>query len=150
MRAKIIKIFGYIVLFIGIIGGISTIEWAINGNFAFWLVMVICFCGIGSISITASKNMNDKPEKEVSIENEIERHTKKHNTFKIMFYKIKDASSLIYHSMIGWIISIENFYIKFILTIIAITLVVIVIEFNEMNGNFSEIVYILRQIYRII
>ena len=59
MKRKILKAVGYIMLAIGIIGGLSTIEMIFNGNLAIWIILVVCFCGIGIISLSASNGVNN-------------------------------------------------------------------------------------------
>lgn len=40
MKRKILKAVGYIMLAIGIIGGLSTIEMIFNGNLAIWIMLL--------------------------------------------------------------------------------------------------------------
>lgn len=57
MKRIILKAVGYIMLTIGIIGGLSNIDMIFKGNFAIWILVVICFCGIGGICLSASKGI---------------------------------------------------------------------------------------------
>lgn len=123
-------------LAIGIIGGLSTIEMIFNGNLAIWIVLVICFCGIGIMSLSASNGMNNKESEAISTERDSS------NSSKAMDNHILHYGKRFYYSMKEQIVRIDYLYFKVILTIIAMLLLIIAIELND---KLSEIAF---KIYR--
>lgn len=140
MNIKILKAVGFIMLAIGIIGGLSTIDMIFNGNLAIWIILVICFCGIGSISLSASKGVSNV-EAEVEINpkstEEVIRSTSKKAYNHILHYGKRG-----YDSIKEQIVKIDYLYFKVILTIIAVLLLIIAVELND---KLSEIAF---EIYR--
>lgn len=136
MKRKLLKAVGYIMLAIGIIGGLSTIEMIFNGNLAIWIVLVICFCGIGIMSLSASNGMNNKESEAISTERDSS------NSSKAMDNHILHYGKRFYYSMKEQIVRIDYLYFKVILTIIAMLLLIIAIELND---KLSEIAF---KIYR--
>lgn len=128
MKRKILKAVGYIMLAIGIIGGLSNIDMTFNGNLAIWIILVICFCGIGSISLSASKGMKNVESEGInskSTENAI-RHTPK-KTYNHILHYVKR----VYSSIKEQVVKIDHLYFKVILTIIAVLLLIIAVEIND-------------------
>lgn len=136
MKRKILKAVGYIMLAIGIIGGLSTIEMIFNGNLAIWIILVVCFCSIGMISLSASNEVNNVGSKEIYAERDSSKSHKSTDNH------ILHCGKRIYYSIKKQIVRIDYLYIKVILTIIAVLLLIIAIELND---KLSEIAF---EIYR--
>lgn len=142
MKRKILKAVGYIMLAIGIIGGLSTIEMIFNGNLAIWIILVVCFCGIGIISLSASNGVNNKDSVEVDAESYRIHDSQKVKTNKTQVYNARNVM-LFFNSIREYAATMQHLYIKMILTIIAILLGIIALELNKM----AEISYVLWKIY---
>lgn len=148
-KAIILKIGGYAFLFIGIAGGLASIGIALNGEFFIWLICVVSFCGIGWISILSSKDIGQKMSDATKQSQEIQQAmTEKKSTienkksqFVVYVHKLRN---LLYPIWIRTI-AIDNIYLKFILSIIAITLIILVIVIND---KLSAIEDVLWRIYR--
>lgn len=150
-KTIILKIVGYAFLFIGIAGGLASIGIALNGEFFIWLICVVFFCGIGWISVLSSKNIKQKMPDMPELSQEIQQAmTEKKSTienkksqFVVYVHKLRNFLYSI------WIrtTAIDNIYLKFILTIIAITLIILVALIND---RLSAIRVDLWRIYRII
>ena len=123
MKRKILKAVGYIMLAIGIIGGLSTIEMIFNGNLAIWIILVVCFCGIGIISLSASNGVNNIESEALNTERDSS------NSPKIVDNHILHYGKRLYYSIK------EQVVIAVLLLIIAI----------ELNDKLSEIAF---EIYR--
>lgn len=136
MKRKILKAVGYIILAIGIIGGLSTIEMIFNGNLAIWIILVVCFCGIGIISLSASNGVNNIESEALNTERDSS------NSPKIVDNHILHYGKRLYYSIKEQIVKIDHLYFKVILTIIAVLLLIIAIELND---KLSEIAF---EIYR--
>lgn len=136
MKRKILKAVGYIMLAIGIIGGLSTIEMIFNGNFAIWIILVVCFCGIGIISLSASNGVNNNKSEAISTERDSS------NSSKAADNHILHYGKSFYCSIREQMVKIDYLYFKVILTIIAVLLLIIAIELND---KLSEIAF---EIYR--
>lgn len=136
MKRKILKAVGYIMLAIGIIGGLSTIEMIFNGNLAIWIILVVCFCGIGIISLSASNGVNNIESEALNTERDSS------NSPKIEDNHILHYGKRLYYSIKEQVIRIDYLYFKVILTIIAVLLLIIAIELND---KLSEIAF---EIYR--
>lgn len=119
-------------LIIGIIGGLSTIDWLFNGNFAFWGFWVICFIGIGIILLFLAQRDNQvKSHKEI---------LKVQYSNKPASQKLKSSDSYLhlkYHTIVvinsikEHASKIDHLYIKIILTTIVVLLLIITIELND-------------------
>lgn len=136
MKRKILKAVGYIMLAIGIIGGLSTIEMIFNGNLAIWIILVVCFCGIGIISLSASNGVNNIESEALNTERDSS------NSPKIVDNHILHYGKRLYYSIKEQVVRIDYLYFKVLLTIIAVLLLIIAIELND---KLSEIVF---EIYR--
>lgn len=136
MKRKILKAVGYIMLAIGIIGGLSTIEMIFNGNLAIWIILVVCFCGIGIISLSASNGVNNIESEALNTERDSS------NSPKIVDNHILHYSKRLYYSIKEQVVRIDYLYFKVLLTIIAVLLLIIAIELND---KLSEIAF---EIYR--
>lgn len=139
MKRKVIKVFGYIMLAIGIIGGLSTIDMVFNGNLLIWIILVVCFCSIGSISLSASKGMRnvESEEKNPKSTEKAICHTPR-KTYDFILHYGKRAYSLIKEQ----VVKVDHLYFKVVLTIIAVLLLIIAVELND---KLSEIAF---EIYR--
>ena len=136
MKRKILKAVGYIILAIGIIGGLSTIEMIFNGNLAIWIILVVCFCGIGIISLSASNGVNNIESEALNTERDSS------NSPKIVDNHILHYGKRLYYSIKEQVVRIDYLYFKVLLTIIAVLLLIIAIELND---KLSEIAF---EIYR--
>ena len=136
MKRKILKAVGCIMLAIGMIGGLSTIEMIFNGNLAIWIILVVCFCGIGIISLSASNGVNNIKSEAINTKRDSSNSPKSVNNH-ILYY-----SKRLYYSIKEQIVRIDYLYFKVILTIIAVLLLIIAIELND---KLSEITF---EIYR--
>ena len=136
MKRKILKAVGYIMLAIGIIGGLSTIEMIFNGNLAIWIILVVCFCGIGIISLSASNGVNNIESEALNTERDSS------NSPKIVHNHILHYGKRLYYSIKEQVVRIDYLYFKVLLTIIAVLLLIIAIELND---KLSEIAF---EIYR--
>ena len=136
MKRKILKAVGYIMLAIGIIGGLSTIEMIFNGNLAIWIILVVCFCGIGIISLSASNGVNNIESEALNTERDSS------NSPKIVDNHILHYGKRLYYSIKEQVVRIDYLYFKVLLTIIAVLLLIIAIERND---KLSEIAF---EIYR--
>lgn len=136
MKKKILKAVGYIMLAIGIIGGLSTIEMIFNGNLAIWIILVVCFCGIGIISLSASNGVNNIKSEAINTKRDSSNSPKSVNNHILHYGK------RLYYSIKEQIVRIDHLYFKVILTIIAVLLLIIAIELND---KLSEIAF---EIYR--
>ena len=136
MKRKILKAVGYIMLAIGIIGGLSTIEMIFNGNLARWIILVVCFCGIGIISLSASNGVNNIESEALNTERDSS------NSPKIVDNHILHYGKRLYYSIKEQVVRIDYLYFKVLLTIIAVLLLIIAIELND---KLSEIAF---EIYR--
>ena len=136
MKRKILKAVGYIMLAIGIIGGLSTIEMIFNGNLAIWIILVVCFCGIGIISLSASNGVNNIGSEALNTERDSS------NSPKIVDNHILHYGKRLYYSIKEQVVRIDYLYFKVLLTIIAVLLLIIAIELND---KLSEIAF---EIYR--
>lgn len=136
MKRKILKAVGYIMLAIGIIGGLSTIEMIFNGNLAIWIILVVCFCGIGIISLSASNGVNNIKSEAINTKRDSSNSPKSVNNHILHYGK------RLYYSIKEQIVRIDHLYFKVILTIIAVLLLIIAIELND---KLSEIAF---EIYR--
>ena len=136
MKRKILKAVGYIMLAIGIIGGLSTIEMIFNGNLAIWIILVVCFCGIGIISLSASNGVNNIESEALNTERDSS------NSPKIVDNHILHYGKRLYYSIKEQVVRIDYLYFKVLLTIIAVLLWIIAIELND---KLSEIAF---EIYR--
>ncbi len=136
MKRKILKAVGYIMLAIGIIGGLSTIEMIFNGNLAIWIILVVCFCGIGIISLSASNGVNNIESEALNTERDSS------NSPKIVDNHILHYGKRLYYSIKEQVVRIDYLYFKVLLTIIAVLLLIIAIELND---KLSEIAF---EIYR--
>lgn len=136
MKRKILKAVGYIMLAIGIIGGLSTIEMIFNGNLAIWIILVVCFCGIGIISLSASNGVNNIKSEAINTKRDSSNSPKSGNNHILHYGK------RLYYSIKEQIVRIDHLYFKVILTIIAVLLLIIAIELND---KLSEIAF---EIYR--
>ena len=136
MKRKILKAVGYIMLAIGIIGGLSTIEMIFNGNLAIWIILVVCFCGIGIISLSAWNGVNNIESEALNTE----RYSS--NSPKIVDNHILHYGKRLYYSIKEQVVRIDYLYFKVLLTIIAVLLLIIAIELND---KLSEIAF---EIYR--
>lgn len=136
MKRKILKVVGYIMLAIGIIGGLSTIEMIFNGNLAIWIILVVCFCGIGIISLSASNGVNNIKSEAINTKRDSSNSPKSVNNHILHYGK------RLYYSIKEQIVRIDHLYFKVILTIIAVLLLIIAIELND---KLSEIAF---EIYR--
>jgi len=136
MKRKILKAVGYIMLAIGIIGGLSTIEMIFNGNLAIWIILVVCFCGIGIISLSASNGVNNIESEALNTERDSS------NSPKIVDNHILHYGKRLYYSIKEQVVRIDYLYFKVLLTIIAVLLLIIAIELND---KLSEITF---EIYR--
>lgn len=136
MKRKILKAVGYIMLAIGIIGGLSTIEMIFNGNLAIWIILVVCFCGIGIISLSASNGVNNIESEALNTERDSS------NSPKTVDNHILHYGKRLYYSIKEQVVRIDYLYFKVILTIIAVLLLIIAIELND---KLSEIAF---EIYR--
>lgn len=136
MKRKILKAVGYIMLAIGIIGGLSTIEMIFNGNLAIWIILVVCFCGIGIISLSASNGVNNIKSEAINTKRDSSNSSKARDNH-IQYY-----CKRFYYSIMGQMVKIDYLYFKVILTIIAVLLLIIAIELND---KLSEIAF---EIYR--
>ena len=136
MKRKILKAVGYIMLAIGIIGGLSTIEMIFNGNLAIWIILVVCFCGIGIISLSASNGVNNIESEALNTERDSS------NSPKIVDNNILHYGKRLYYSIKEQVVRIDYLYFKVLLTIIAVLLLIIAIELND---KLSEIAF---EIYR--
>ena len=136
MKRKILKAVGYIMLAIGIIGGLSTIEMIFNGNLAIWIILVVCFCGIGIISLSASNGVNNIESQALNTERDSS------NSPKIVDNHILHYGKRLYYSIKEQVVRIDYLYFKVLLTIIAVLLLIIAIELND---KLSEIAF---EIYR--
>ena len=136
MKRKILKAVGYIMLAIGIIGGLSTIEMIFNGNLAIWIILVVCFCGIGIISLSASNGVNNIESEALNTERDSS------NSPKIVDNHILHYGKRLYYSIKEQVVRIDYLYFKVLLTIIAVLLLIIEIELND---KLSEIAF---EIYR--
>lgn len=123
-------------LAIGIIGGLSTIEMIFNGNLAIWIILVVCFCGIGIISLSASNGVNNIESEALNTERDSS------NSPKIVDNHILHYGKRLYYSIKEQVVRIDYLYFKVLLTIIAVLLLIIAIELND---KLSEIVF---EIYR--
>lgn len=128
---------------IGIIGGLSTIEMMFSGNAAIWIILVVCFCGIGVICLSASKGQqvntefSDVENAEISgihIQSSANKYT-----------DLKHHSKEIYNSIRAQVVKIDHLYLKVILTIIAIMLIIIAVELNQ---HLSDLTHVLWKIYQ--
>ena len=136
MKRKILKAVGYIMLAIGIIGGLSTIEMIFNGNLAIWIILVVCFCGIGIISLSASNGVNNIESEALNTERDSS------NSPKIVDNHILHYGKRLYYSIKEQVVRIDYLYFKVLLTIVAVLLLIIAIELND---KLSEIAF---EIYR--
>lgn len=136
MKRKILKAVGYIMLAIGIIGGLSTIEMIFNGNLAIWIILVVCFCGIGIISLSVSNGVNNIESEALNTERDSS------NSPKIVDNHILHYGKRLYYSIKEQVARIDYLYFKVLLTIIAVLLLIIAIELND---KLSEIAF---EIYR--
>lgn len=136
MKRKILKAVGYIMLAIGIIGGLSTIDMVFNGNLSIWIILVVCFCGIGIISLSASNGVNNIELEALNTERDSS------NSPKTVDNHILHYGKKLYYSIKEQVVRIDYLYFKVILTIIAVLLLIIVIELND---KLSEIAF---EIYR--
>ena len=136
MKREILKAVGYIMLAIGIIGGLSTIEMIFNGNLAIWIILVVCFCGIGIISLSASNGVNNIESEALNTERDSS------NSPKIVDNHILHYGKRLYYSIKEQVVRIDYLYFKVLLTIIAVLLLIIAIELND---KLSEIAF---EIYR--
>lgn len=136
MKRKILKAVGYIMLAIGIIGGLSTIEMIFNGNLAIWIILVVCFCGIGIISLSASNGVNNIKSEAINTKRDSSNSAKSVNNHILHYGK------RLYYSIKEQIVRIDHLYFKVILTIITVLLLIIAIELND---KLSEIAF---EIYR--
>jgi len=127
----ILKTFGYIMLAIGIIGGLSTIDMVFNGNLAIWILLVVCFCGIGIISLSASNGVNNIESEALKTERDSS------NSPKTVDNRILHYGKRLYYSIKEQIVRIDYLYFKVILTIIAVLLMILAIELND---KLSEII----------
>ena len=125
MKRKILKAVGYIMLAIGIIGGLSTIEMIFNGNLAIWIILVVCFCGIGIISLSASNGVNNIESEALNTERDSS------NSPKIVDNHILHYGKRLYYSIKEQVVRIDYLYFKVLLTIIAVLLLIIAIELND-------------------
>ena len=123
-------------LAIGIIGGLSTIEMIFNGNLAIWIILVVCFCGIGIISLSASNGVNNIESEALNTERDSS------NSPKIVDNHILHYGKRLYYSIKEQVVRIDYLYFKVLLTIIAVLLLIIAIELND---KLSEIAF---EIYR--
>lgn len=123
-------------LAIGIIGGLSTIEMIFNGNLAIWIILVVCFCGIGIISLSASNGVNNIKSEAINTKRDSSNSPKSVNNHILHYGK------RLYYSIKEQIVRIDHLYFKVILTIIAVLLLIIAIELND---KLSEIAF---EIYR--
>ena len=121
----ILKTFGYIMLAIGIIGGLSTIDMVFNGNLAIWILLVVCFCGIGIISLSASNGVNNIESEALKTERDSS------NSPKTVDNRILHYGKRLYYSIKEQIVRIDYLYFKVILTIIAVLLMILAIELND-------------------
>ncbi len=136
MKRKILKAVGYIMLAIGIIGGLSTIEMIFNGNLAIWIILVVCYCSIGIISLSASNGVNNIKSEAINTKRDSSNSPKSVNNHILHYGK------RLYYSIKEQIVRIDHLYFKVILTIIAVLLLIIAIELND---KLSEIAF---EIYR--
>ena len=136
MKRKILKAVGYIMLAIGIIGGLSTIDMVFNGNLTIWILLVVCFCGIGIISLSASNGVNNIELEALNTERDSS------NSPKTVDNHILHYGKRLYYSIKEQVVRIDYLYFKVILTIIAVFLLIIAIELND---KLSEIAF---EIYR--
>ncbi len=149
MKRKILKAVGYIMLAIGIIGGLSNIDMTFNGNLSIWIILVVCFCGIGWISILSSKDIEQKisniiePSQENHQPATEQKDLTENKQFQFMTY-IHKLQNFLYPIWIRTT-AIDNIYLKFLLSIIAITLIILIILIND---KLSAIEDVLWRIYR--
>lgn len=143
MQSKILKVFGYIMLAIGIIGGLSTINFISNATSAIWLILVVCFCVIGVNSLSSSKQMRNAKSETVIAENSEKRPASSKFSKKALIKTIKIYGKRVYGFIKNIIAQTDNFYLKFILTVIAVLLLIIAVEIND---KLSAIAF---EIYRI-
>lgn len=136
MKRKILKAVGYIMLAIGIIGGLSTIDMVFNGNLTIWILLVVCFCGIGIISLSTSNGVNNIELEALNTERDSS------NSPKTVDNHILHYGKRLYYSIKEQVVRIDYLYFKVILTIIAVLLLIIAIELND---KLSEIAF---EIYR--
>lgn len=136
MKRKILKAVGYIMLAIGIIGGLSTIDMVFNGNLTIWILLVVCFCGIGIISLSASNGVNNIELEALNTERDSS------NSPKTVDNHILHYGKRLHYSIKEQVVRIDYLYFKVILTIIAVLLLIIAIELND---KLSEIAF---EIYR--
>lgn len=149
MKRKLLKAVGYIMLAIGIIGGLASIGVALNGEFFIWSICVMSFCGIGWISILSSKDIEQKisnitePSQESQQPATEQKGIAENKQFQFMTY-IHKLQNFLYPIWIRTT-AIDNIYLKFLLSIIAITLIILVILIND---KLSAIEDVLWRIYR--
>ncbi|MDE7153655.1 MAG: hypothetical protein K2O00_04315 [Muribaculaceae bacterium] len=132
MKRKILKAVGYIMLTIGIIGGLSTIGMIFNGNLVIWILLVVCLCGIGIISLSASNEVNKVGSEVIYAKRDCRK------SYKETYNHILQWSKIAYYSIREQMIRIDYLYFKVILTIIAVLLLIIAIELND---KLSEIAF---------
>ncbi len=146
MNRKILKAVGYILLAIGLIGGLSTIDMIFNGNLTIWIILVICFCGIGVICLSASKGIkytanfdleSQSSDMIIFAEKKEVQHLRKQA-------KIKICESFLF--ILDRLKNTNLLYIKFILTVIAIALIVIAVE---LCNHLSELTHVLWRLYQV-
>lgn len=144
-RAILLKIVGYAFLFIGIAGGLASIGIALNGEFFIWLICVVSFCGIGWISVLSSKDIEQKMSDATELSQESQQATteKKSTTenkkFQCMVY-IHKLRNFLYPLWIRTI-AIKNIYLKFLLSIIAISLIILVILINDKLSAIENVLW---------
>lgn len=143
MKIKIFKAVGFIMLAIGIIGGLASIGVALNGEFFIWFICVMSFCGIGWISVLSSKDIEQKISDITEQSQKVNSLTTENNQFQFMTY-IHKLQNFLYPIWIRTT-AIDNIYMKFLLSIIAITLIILVILIND---KLSAIEDVLWRIYR--
>lgn len=137
MLKIILKVVGYILLAIGIVGGVSNINMLSNGNSVFWVISFILFCGIGVFALSVSKRINNKTELK---KDKIERKKPKgHHRISRFYILFKNYSKKAYTFFKDKISKTENFYLKAILTIIALLLLIISVEIHDLSSHESYI-----------
>lgn len=149
MKRIILKAVSYIMLTIGIIGGLSTIDMIFNGNLAIWILLVICLCGIGGICLSASKGIKYTADFDlesvkaqssdmiiISQKSEVQ-HLRKQTKIKICDF---------YLFILDRLKNTNLLYIKFILTVIAIALIVIAVELSTHLSNLTHVLWRLYQV----
>lgn len=122
-------------LYIGIIGGLLSIDLVFDGAFIYWIIVVIFFCGLGEISLALSRKetreaiaVKCSKAKSTVIQkgNLCMQHLKHYAKTALNYLREQTAKT-------------DHLYFKIILTAIAIFSLIIAVKLNHVSQGLKDL-----------